>query len=230
MALDLPGHGASADAKDPQATYCLPGYAELVAAFVKKLDIDNAVIVGWSLGGHIALEVSKLLPDLAGMMIFGTPPAGKPIAADAFSPNPLMPLIFKNTLSSDEAVAVTNGFFKPGSQIPAFFSEDMTRTDGRAREALWLSVGEENYEDEVAIVATLNKPLAIIHGEKDPLVSLPYIKGLSIPTLWRDEIQIIPDVGHTPQWEQTEKFNNLLIAFITDCTGVKLLYKSASSG
>jgi pimeloyl-ACP methyl ester carboxylesterase len=218
VALDLPGHGESGPAQDSESGYTLPGYAAVVSAFARRLAIDDALLVGWSLGGHVILEASGLLPDSAGLMICGTPPVGKPVAADAFIPNPLVPLIFKSDLSDEEIVAVTAGFFKPGSRTPEFFIDDMRRTDGRAREALGVSVGEGNYTDEVVVVANLNKPLAIVHSEYESVANLSYLKNLRIPTLWRGEIQIIPDAGHTPQWEQPERFNSLLAEFITECT------------
>ncbi len=214
VALDLPGHGESVPAPDPDSAYTLPAYATLVSEFAKRLEIDDAVLVGWSLGGHVLLEASGRLPDSAGLMIFGTPPVGKPMAADAFLPNPLFPLSFKSDLSEEEVAVVTAGFFKPDSRISTFFIEDMKRTDGRAREVLGVSVAEGNYTDEVSAVANLDKPLAVIHGELDPLVNLSYIRGLPLPTLWRDEIQVIPDAGHSPHWEQPEVFNALLMEFV----------------
>lgn len=110
---------------------------------------------------------------------------------------------------------MTTGFFKPGGQIPRFFFDNMRRTDGRAREALGVSIGEGNYSDEVAVVANLDKPLAIVHGEHESVANLSYLKNLTIPTRWRNKIQIIPDAGHTPQWEQPEVFNNLLMEFLS---------------
>ena len=44
VAVDLPGHGKSADAKDPSA-YSLPGHARAVRAVVEALGIDEAHFV-----------------------------------------------------------------------------------------------------------------------------------------------------------------------------------------
>jgi pimeloyl-ACP methyl ester carboxylesterase len=216
VALDLPGHGMSAPAQDPHALYSLPGYASTVSSFVKQLGIDDALLVGWSLGGHIALEASQNLPNSTGIMICGTPPIGKPIAEDAFYPNPLFPLSFKCELNDAEINAVTSGFFKPGTQIPALFTEDMKRADGRTREVLGQSVAEGNYADEVTIVANLEKPLAIIQGDCESIANPSYFESLAIPSLWRGAIQLVPDAGHTPHWEQPEIFNSLLTQFIAE--------------
>jgi pimeloyl-ACP methyl ester carboxylesterase len=58
LALDLPGHGQSAPAADHSA-YSLPGYASVLAAFTQACGAAEAVMVGWSLGGHIALEAAR---------------------------------------------------------------------------------------------------------------------------------------------------------------------------
>lgn len=216
IAIDLPGHGRSAPAKEPKSACTLPGFADTVYEFAKGLGLDNAVLVGWSLGGHILLETIGRLPGAAGSMIFGTPPVGKPMAADAFIPHPAMPLFFKRDMSGEEADALTAACFKPGSHIPGFFYEDIMRTDGRVRESLGISIGEGNYSDEVEIAANLKTPLAVIHSSQEPFVNLDYLKRLKIPTLWRGDSQIIPDAGHTPQWERPERFNSLLDEFIAD--------------
>lgn len=217
VALDLPGHGRSAPAQQPKATYTLSGYAEIIAAFVKALALDRAVLVGWSLGGHILLEASEQLQQSVGVMIFGTPPVGKPMAAEAFLPHPAMGLVFTDDLSPAQSVSVAAAFIYPGSAIPPFFPEDIQRTDGRARETLGISVGEGCYADELKIVADLKQPLAMVHGPNDSLINLSYLKGLTMPTLWRGEIQMITGAGHTPQWEEAEQFNCLLREFVEDC-------------
>ena len=59
VAVDLPGHGESDDAKDPSA-YSLPGHARAVRAVVEALDLHEARFVGWSLGGHVTLEMAPI--------------------------------------------------------------------------------------------------------------------------------------------------------------------------
>jgi len=73
LALDLPGHGRSAPARH-QGSYSLPGYAAVLVGFAEATGAAGAVVVGWSLGGHIALEAAPAMPAAAGFVIFGTPP------------------------------------------------------------------------------------------------------------------------------------------------------------
>lgn len=69
VAFDLPGHGHSSPAGNPQEVYSAPGYARLVAKLVDRLDLSRFVVVGWSLGGGIALEAAEQLPGAAGFFI-----------------------------------------------------------------------------------------------------------------------------------------------------------------
>ena len=77
IAMDLPGHGQSADAANPEATYNMPGYADVALELMTKLGHEQFAMFGWSLGGHIGIEMLDRSNRLTGLMISGTPPVGK---------------------------------------------------------------------------------------------------------------------------------------------------------
>jgi pimeloyl-ACP methyl ester carboxylesterase len=217
LALDLPGHGQSPPPRD-QAAYSLPGYADVLAGFATELDAADAVIVGWSLGGHIAIEAAPALPGAAGFLVFGTPPVSSADQlATAFLPNPAMNVGFTAAVSPDEARAYAASFVAPGSALSLdAFAADVLATDGAARAGLMASIGEGRFGDQVGIAATLGRPLAVLQGEGEQLVSLDYLRSLTIPTLWRGAVQIVPGAGHAPHQETPEQFTKLLEEFITD--------------
>ena len=114
IAVDLPGHGASEDAKDPSA-YSLPGHARAVRAVLDALGIDQAYFVGWSLGGHIALEMAPDLRNPRGFVIFGTPPftSGEAMS-EAFFPNPAMKVHFPGKRRQHRGVRLRRRLFQTG--------------------------------------------------------------------------------------------------------------------
>jgi pimeloyl-ACP methyl ester carboxylesterase len=113
VAPDLPGHGHSAPAPDPSA-YSLPGHAAVLAAFTEATGTADAVIVGWSLGGHVALEAAPSLPAAAGYVIFGAPPVSPTApAGDAFLPNPVRNVAFSATVSPEQARAFRRELDRP---------------------------------------------------------------------------------------------------------------------
>jgi pimeloyl-ACP methyl ester carboxylesterase len=221
VALDLPGFGDSQPVADADMALGIAGSARLVAKAAEDLGLQDAVLVGWSLGGHIALEALAHLPHCKGILIFGTPPlAFPPDMAGAFLPNEIMATGFAAAPSTAEMRGYVDAFFAPGTQeSPEFFYDDMRRADGRARVAVAASIRPGGYADEVEIVRNLHVPLAVLQGAEEQLVNLDYLRTLAMPTLWRGEIQVIPGAGHAPHWEQPDAFNTLLAAFVHDCEG-----------
>ena len=218
VAMDLPGHGDSPMASDPQ-TYTLPGYARVVVETAEALEMADAVFVGWSLGGHLLLEAADDL-EAAGILIFGTPPlADPPAMADAFLENPAVNVGFTANVTEEMARQYAQSFLAPGASTdPTPFVQDILRTYGGARQTLGGSVQPGGYKDEVKVVARMNTPLAVIHGAQEQLINGDYIQQMEMPSLWRGELQLIENAGHAPQWEQPERFNELLAAFINEVT------------
>jgi len=217
LAFDLPGHGNSARATNRE-DYSLPGYARILAGFAQATGANEAVVVGWSLGGHITLEATPAMPAAAGYVIFGTPPvASAAQMGEAFLPNPAMNVGFTASVDPDQARAYAASGTAPGSALPLDeYVADILRTDGEARAGLFASVAEGRFADEIAIVGTLRQPLAILHGQEEQLVSLDYLSKLTIPSLWRGAVQVIPGVGHALHEEAPETFVALLEQFIAD--------------
>jgi len=213
IAIDLPGHGASSPAPDPEHGYSGAGYADCVAGIARELGLKDAVAVGWSLGGHAVLNGAALMPVAAGLMIFGTPPIGK--TPDGFSGfKGLSAATFASAPSDADIAEWLATAFAPGDGLrPSFVDADFRRTDGNARGYLGASVQAGRFADEVEIVRNLEIPLAIVHGSEERIVDLGYLQRLSAPTLWRGQVQIIEGAGHATQWEKAEAFDRVLDAF-----------------
>ncbi|QUQ63639.1 alpha/beta fold hydrolase [Kutzneria sp. CA-103260] len=202
LAVDLPGHGASPRV----AGYSLPVYASALADFVPK----DAVVVGWSLGGHAVLHAARSLDHAAGFVIFGTPPIATAASlAEAFLPNPAFNVGFQGEVSTDDAIAYANAMLAPGSAVsPDVFVPDILATDPAARSGLAASVGEGRFVNEVEVVASLTKPLLVLHGGEDQLVSLDYLRSLGRP------VDVLDGVGHAIPVEAPDLLAQRLADFL----------------
>lgn len=221
LAIDLPGHGASERAAHPQQTYSLPGYAEAIREVIAATGWTAIHLVGWSLGGHIALELLALEPKTSSAMIVGTPPIAMSASGvqEAFLPSPTMDLAFKPSFTREEALAYTNGMLGQDVVLPEGFVDVVLTTDGMARH--WLAVNgmSGKGQDEKLVVETVRKPLAVVHGLRDPFVNYEYLRSLRYSCLWRDQVMTL-DAGHAPHFEQPTVFNPLLLSFLKE-TGLQ---------
>ncbi|MCD6066865.1 MAG: Alpha/beta hydrolase [Bacteroidetes bacterium] len=216
IAVDLPGHGRSQKAVNPEATYSIPGYVEAIKQLVEEFKLTDFILTGHSLGGHIALEAIDELKGVKGVFLFGTPPLGIPPDMDtAFLPNPALGLLFQKDLSEDEMDPLCDALLDPvaASSLKENIKEQLRCSDGNARTYLLHSVGAGKQKNEPEIVKSLQIPLAIAHGELDSVINLQYLEALDKPTLWENKIHLIKNSGHSPQMEQPEAFAALLKKF-----------------
>lgn len=56
--IDLPGHGKSGNTRE---TYTMQSYGQDVKSIVERLNIENLILIGHSMGGAVILEAAKLL-------------------------------------------------------------------------------------------------------------------------------------------------------------------------
>lgn len=222
VAFDLPGHGQSAPAMDAAANYSLPGFADSLRTAVEALALDDAIFVGWSLGGHILLEAASRLPQAAGFVIYGCPPIGIPPAfSEAYLPHPAVGYGFAESLPDDAIAAYACALLQPGIEMPPqSFIEDFKQTDPQVRSALAASVAAGTYTDERAIVGALEKPLAVLHGAEEQLINRAYVEACPMPTLWKERVQVISQAGHAIHWENAEQFNTVVDAFARHVLGL----------
>jgi pimeloyl-ACP methyl ester carboxylesterase len=215
IALDLPGHGASGDAESP-AEYGVDGLARTVAEVLEHKGIEHPVVMGWSLGGHVGIELMARHPGVRGLMIVGAPPIGRgPVAMlRGFQTNLDLLLAAKEQFSEREAQRFYEMCYH-GAGDPTFL-QSIRRADGRVRVAVSKSLLRGDVADQKLAVEEASVPVAVVNGASEPVARLSYLAGLHYRNLWGNVCHIIPDAGHAPFWDQPARFNELLGAFAAD--------------
>ena len=89
ITLDLLGHGSSERPLDPQC-YSMTFFGEQVIALLDHLEIDEAVILGTSLGANTAIEAAALAPERLRGMVIEMPVLDGALLACALAFTPLM--------------------------------------------------------------------------------------------------------------------------------------------
>lgn len=216
IALDLPGHGASSNATDPSRAYTITGYADAVRDVLRQLGVKRAAVFGWSLGGHIAIELAGSTELVAGLMLTGAPPVGRgPLAMlRGFHTSWDMLLASKEQFSERDIERFATLCFEE-SIVPELRAA-IERADGRSRPVFQRSMLRGDGVDQRATVESLTAPVAIVNGAREPFARLGYLPTLAYRNLWRDTCMVISGAGHAPFWQRPEAFNPLLAEFCAD--------------
>jgi pimeloyl-ACP methyl ester carboxylesterase len=222
--LDLPGYGDSDPAKEPEKTYSFPGFAEVVAEVVDGLQLENIVVVGWSLGGHVALELTSKLGQLRGLFITGTPPIE--ISSEGLSrgfriANPrILECFGKGNLTLEEAELLATICGYDGSKEKKFLIDAVFQSDEGAKTLYPQSIMKGVGQNQLALVRDWPSPIAVVAGTDDAGINNDYIVNeVEFRNLWQGKVHMIEGAGHAIQMEKPDEFNGLLKAFLDDIFG-----------
>jgi pimeloyl-ACP methyl ester carboxylesterase len=214
IAFDLPGHGQSSDAPDPARTYTRPGLADAVVELLEKLGVEEAVVLGWSLGGHIGIEMVPRFAGMRGLMIIGTPPVARNGMADGFQRSPYMQVAGQEHLSETDIETFVHAIF--GKSAEPFLHKAVARADGRFRKTLFEAARAGSGVDQRQVVETSPVPLAVVNGSEDRFVKLDYLDTLGYANLWEGHCHRLAGLGHAPFWEGPGDFDPILERFFRD--------------
>ncbi|PDT64523.1 hypothetical protein CO683_37610 [Bradyrhizobium ottawaense] len=217
VAPDLPGHGSSGNALEPRSTYSFPGYARTLRSLMQALGICSYHVVGWSLGGHIGIEMWFGDAAVRSLLITGTPPVRLSAAgaSEGFLASPVMDLAGKKSFSTQDVRSYASAMLGIPVEPDSWFGRRVARTDGEARR-LMLENGLAGVGyDEIDAVATCPKPLAVVQGKNDPFVHLSHIHSLTYRNLWLKN-PIIMNGGHAPHWTCPDDFNSYAGDFLDE--------------
>jgi pimeloyl-ACP methyl ester carboxylesterase len=212
IAPDLPGHGKSENARDPERSYSMPGYADCMTEVLSLLSVSRAAVFGWSLGGHIGLEMISRFHGIAGLMITGTPPV---VAADAwrgFRASPHMNLAGKEQFTEDDIEIYAR--HTCGEPYDPVLREAVARTDGRARLLMLGKFLKDEGADQAEIVKSRTPPIAVVNGADEPFVNVDYLDTIPFSNLWEGRTFKLEKSGHAPFWDSPDRFNPVLERFL----------------
>jgi pimeloyl-ACP methyl ester carboxylesterase len=214
IAFDLPGHGQSSDAADPMRSYTLAGLTDAAVELLGKLSVTEAVVFGWSLGGHIGIEMISRFPGMRGLMITGTPPVGPNNMAQGFIGSPGAGMAGRQDLSEADIDAFVRAIL--GESVEPFLRDAVARADGRFRKRLFEAARAGGGVDPRLIVESSPVPLAVVNGGGDRVVNLDYFDTVAYANLWEGRCHRLIGAGHAPFWQAPGDFNPVLERFLRD--------------
>ena len=221
-AIDLPGFGSSS--KPTLASYDAAYFARAVLGYMEAMAIDQAHLVGNSMGGRIALELALTAPERVETLNLLAP-------ALAFRRRrELVPLV---KLIRPELAAIPHplGADRVRGQFWSLFARperlDPTAADiaadefcrtyrSRSARIAFYAAARNIYLDpphgEQGLwtrLAGLRPPALFIWGDSDRLIPAAFA-GLVAEVIPHARQYVLPDCGHVPQVELPERANGLI--------------------
>ncbi|MFT7233972.1 MAG: pimeloyl-ACP methyl ester carboxylesterase [Cyclobacteriaceae bacterium] len=197
MTFDLLGHGES----ECDGKYGITDLKKQILSYVSTID-DDVLLVGHSLGGHLAIEVAEEIENLKGLLVTGTPPLKKPLnMEEAFLPNPSLGTFFEENPKNENLSETLNIVVCNKSTIP-LLKKDFLRADPKVRSVLAAEI--DAWSDELTIFSNLSCLKYVIQGDQDPIVNPKYLESINHDIQF--ELIMMTDCGHYPSIEKPDEF------------------------
>lgn len=216
IAFDLPGHGVS-DNADPETAYNVPAYADVAEDVLAALVVDQPIVLGWSLGGYVGLELTARNPArFAGLCITGTSPLNlvPEDFARGYDASSHLVLAGKQYFTASEQRAYAGSATAPLSKDSAFLHANINSTDGRTRYYMITKMGVVDWPRQMRMIREGALPLAILNGADDPFLDHGYIADLTYGRIWSGAPYDIPDGKHAPFFNAPGAFNGSFSAIM----------------
>ncbi len=217
ISIDLRGHG-----KSPlQPVTGFSDYAADIAAVVNEFDLQNLVLVGWSMGGQAVLKSWPLLRQrVAGLVLVGTTPR---FSASQDFPHALplkdaqgMGLKLRRNLAGT-LQGFQQSMFAAGeletAQQEALANSVLDQVELPGSEAALAGLDALMNEELFSEVEQLDCPVLLIHGDQDQ-ICLPQASAWLADRIAGNQRIIFQGCGHAPFLSRPEQFNQHLLQFL----------------
>ncbi|MGH9797783.1 MAG: alpha/beta fold hydrolase, partial [Candidatus Polarisedimenticolia bacterium] len=199
ITIDLAGHGRS---EAGRSRYTVPAWAEDVRAVALHLDLNGLVLVGHSLGGYVAVESARLMPERIAAVV----PVDSILDAE-WQPEPDRLEAFFRDFDADFVKAAT-GFVRDmfrEDADPDLVERMVARMTAAPPEVAVGGLRSVFAYDLTAALPQVHAPIRAINADRYPTkieVNRRYAP--------RFEAVIMEGVGHFPMLEKPRDFNRLL--------------------
>lgn len=215
IAVDFPGWGSSTGPQSPEA-YSISHLATYIEALIPRLDLDDYVLVGHSMGGKVAqlLAGRNRISGLKGVVLVApAPPTPLELPQDmkdqqlgAYSSHESAEFVVRNVLSSSKI---------PDEEASALV-EDMLKGNEFATEAWPAYAMAENILVEARKTTV---PVLVICGELDKVETVQRSKVEVLRNISVAELVIIEGSGHLLPIEKPDQLAYQLERFMSRVLG-----------
>jgi pimeloyl-ACP methyl ester carboxylesterase len=215
LAPDLRGFGSAALGERPPRS--IDDYADDLAALLRKKGIARAALVGFSMGGYVALALAERHPGLLCALVLANTRAG-PDSEEAKRSRTIMAERARKEGSGPIADVMAERLFSASARarrldliaaVRARMAQNSPEGLARAIEAM------RERPDRRPLLGTIRVPVLLIAGSEDALISPAEAEAMraAIPGA---RLVTIEGAGHASNLERPEEFNRALLNFLNE--------------
>jgi pimeloyl-ACP methyl ester carboxylesterase len=209
IAIDLNGHGNNQSDDYQINNFLFDSYKKFLLEKIVEIEGD-ILLIGHSLGGHLAIEIAHDIKNLKGLVIMGTPPVKKPINFEkAFLPVPALNTFFTEYPKEKEITDAINIAVKNKAKRAVIIS-DFKKANPLVRKPLAVNLIENQLLNQFHVFTKLNIPKYIIAGDSDPFVNRDYLEYVKNNSEYSCRIFDIKNCGHYPSIDKPREFINII--------------------
>ncbi|MDR1367231.1 MAG: alpha/beta fold hydrolase [Candidatus Accumulibacter sp.] len=200
--LALPGYaGETPESSTLPVLFDSIGFEETTRQLSRKIP-EGALLCGWSLGGMIAIRAAIAFPSrFSGLVLIATSPCflRKPGWDCAQPPKLLESFATAVEKNAPETLSRFNALLNQGDVHARDAMRSLARAQNPTPKTASLLRGLEwlRETDLRAEIASLEIPILLIHGEKDPLIPIEAAWWMQ-KHLRNARLEIIPGAAHAP--------------------------------
>lgn len=213
LAVDMPGFGQSRSPADPGAS-SMQWWAGLVAGALEQLGVERATIVGASMGGYLAMALLRHHPEAVRDLVLVDTRARSDDPTVAQRRTEQQAQLREGTEVGVLAKSVVEGLLSSGSMARAELVDYVHALAGAATPEGWIGAlaAMKNRPDNMLVLRQAGVRALVIVGELDRVT--PIAEAMSVRSLLKGELVVIPGVGHLPNIEDPIAFNEALGGFL----------------
>lgn len=213
IAIDLPGFGQSASPAAPNRT-TMQAWSDLVVGVLDQLGIEKATFVGASMGGYLTMALLRHHRDRVRDVVFAGTRARSDDPQVAQKRTEQQEQLRSGTEVAALAKSVVEGLLSSGSMArPELVDYVYALTEAATPEG-WIAALEamKSRPDNMLVLRQAGVRALVVVGELDRIT--PIAEAMSVRSLVKGELVVVPGVGHLPNIEDPLAFNDALGAFL----------------
>jgi 2-hydroxy-6-oxonona-2,4-dienedioate hydrolase len=219
-AVDLPGHGFAG--KGPDLDCSVPGYRKFLGAFLDTMQIDKAVIVGTSLGGHVVASYACENPARVSAIVLSGSMGLVPLGADARG---RVEQGANNQTYDGVKGKLARVIFDPALVTEDFINEEYRINNSAGARESFATLGRyigQRLDDDVVgdrlagMTSTL--PTLLLWGAEDKTVPVA-VGEAAARLLPASRLVVLQKAAHTAYYERPDDFNRVVCDFLAGSLG-----------